>query len=224
MLIFLLTPIALVMSSSLWITTISFFISYFLIYLIGCNLYHRYWSHKQIQLNKKVEYIITVLGLFSMTGDPLNYARTHRWHHMKTDTDDDPHSPIHGKWHAFVGWMFKPRIDIPLLIIKDLLKTEFKYLQTLGKFQIIIVWSTIVFLGLLSVNIVAGLMLAMCCAFVFEMLVNAISHSETKEIKNIGWLCYITMSSYHGFHHAQPGVINYNDPARRLLSLIRSND
>ena len=143
---------------------------------------------------------------------------------MKTDTDDDPHSPIHGQWHAFIGWMIKPRKSIPLIVIKDLLKSEFRYLQTVGRFQIIIVWSTIVFLGMISINVVAGLMLAMCCAFILEMLVNAISHTTDKQIKNIKWLSYITMSSYHKDHHTKSDIVNFDDPSRILINLIKARD
>jgi len=219
--IVLLTLFSLILIKNLSIVLLSFIVFYFLIYLVGCNLYHRYWSHKQLTLSKPVEVITAVLGLFAMVGDPINYSKTHRWHHAKTDTDDDPHSPIHGRWHAFAGWMFKPRKSIPVFIIRDLLKPEFQYLQTLAKYQVVIVWSTLVVVALVSVDAFVGLLLAMTIAFVFEMLVNAVSHDpKTLEIKNLWLLPKITMSSYHGFHHAHPKTIDKNDPAKWLMTLL----
>lgn len=218
--------VVLTLSSLLFITNplivlVSFIISYFLVYLVGCNLYHRYWSHKQLRLRKSVEMITSVLGLFAMVGDPINYARTHRWHHAKTDTDDDPHSPVHGRWHAFAGWMFKPRKPIPIFVIKDLLKPQFLYLQVLAQHQVKIIWITLLVMALISIDMCIGLMLAMTVSFIVEMLVNVVSHDpKTLQIKNLWILPNITLSSYHGFHHAHPMTVSESDPAKWLLKLL----
>ena len=43
-------------------------------------------------------------------GTPVQWAGNHRYHHRHTDTELDPHSPVHqGFWYAHVGWYIGSR-------------------------------------------------------------------------------------------------------------------
>ena len=106
------------------VTMLSFLTSYVIIYIYGTNIfYHRYWSHRQFTTYPLIEKFFSVAGLMSLSGGPIGYVLMHRLHHAYSDTDKDPHSPIHGRYHAFAGWLFKSHnIPISIMVVKDLLK------------------------------------------------------------------------------------------------------
>ena len=43
--------------------------------------------------------------LFYLQGDPIEWASSHRYHHLHTDTPMDPHSPYEGFWWSHMGWL-----------------------------------------------------------------------------------------------------------------------
>lgn len=71
---------------------------------LGASLgYHRILTHKSAEMPKWFEYLIVTLGL--PVGTPVQWVGNHRAHHMCTDQDGDPHSPILGGfWFAHCGW------------------------------------------------------------------------------------------------------------------------
>lgn len=205
-----------------WSTVaISFCLTYTLTYLIGCNTYHRYWSHKQFKMRRWVEKTTAFLGLYALVGDPINYARTHRQHHAFADTWRDPHSPMHGRWHAFVGWMFKPGKKMGPTVIRDLLTPEYHYLQVLAGSQVYIVWMTWWVLACFPTGVLLGFVLAQVVAFILEMLVNAVGHDPVKggaiDRKLIAWLA---LASYHERHHKNAGVAHPGDPGWIVIKLL----
>lgn len=206
-----------------WLTALSFIVSYTLIYLIGCNTYHRYWAHRQFKMSKGMEQVTAILGLYACAGDPLNYARTHRQHHAFADTDKDPHSPTKGRWHAFVGWMFKDRPKVGPSIIRDMLTPEYHWLQSLAKYQVTVIWVTWWNLMLFPSSIMLGFVLAQIVAFILEMLVNAVGHhtdgSGAIDRKLIAWLA---LASYHAQHHANAGSPHEGDPGKIVIKLLES--
>lgn len=205
-----------------WSTvTISFIVTYVLTYLIGCNTYHRYWSHRQFKMRRWVEMTTVVLGLYALAGDPLNYARTHRQHHAFADTDKDPHSPMKGRWHAFVGWMFKDRVKAGPSIIRDLLKPQYAYLQVVAHEQVYIIWITWWVLACMPAGVLLGFVLAQVVSFVLEMLVNVIGHDPVKggalDRKFVAWSA---LASYHAKHHANAGAPHVGDPGWIVIKLL----
>jgi stearoyl-CoA desaturase (delta-9 desaturase) len=86
-----------------------FIVAYYLLAGLGVNLgYHRLLSHRALQLPKWLEHTLVILGL--PAGTPIQWAGNHRYHHAHTDTELDPHSPIHqGFWYAHVGWYLRSR-------------------------------------------------------------------------------------------------------------------
>lgn len=65
--------------------------------------YHRCLTHRSIRLKQYFEYLIIFLGL--PAGTPIQWVGNHRFHHIHSDRENDPHSPIvHGFWYAHNGW------------------------------------------------------------------------------------------------------------------------
>jgi fatty-acid desaturase len=57
------------------------------------TLFHRSYSHRQFDYHPWVEHPLRVWNWVWMGTGGRAWAILHRWHHAKTDTDEDPHSP-----------------------------------------------------------------------------------------------------------------------------------
>ena len=92
--------------SYLWFT--------FVMWVLTCGLgiavgYHRVFSHKTHVLPSWKENILLVLGTLSGQGASIFWIALHRgYHHPKSDTIHDIHSPVtHGVLTAFIGWQYR---------------------------------------------------------------------------------------------------------------------
>ena len=201
-----------------------FLMFYLLIYLIGYNFFHRAISHKQLEITKLGQSVVGYLGLFCMLGDALTYSLFHRYHHKYSDTIKDLHSPVHGRYHSFIGWMFKENnIGQYQFLIKDLNQSNFNILKFYNEYQYTIIWATIVAVSLMSYNLLLGLLLAMSTVFILEMLANSFlthSPSERKAVKN-KFYSWISLSTYHDFHHGNSDAIIQNDPMFHSVKLFK---
>lgn len=77
--------------------------------IAGCGIacgYHRVFSHKCFELPVWKENVVLFLGALGGQGSSITWTAIHRgYHHRKTDTLEDIHSPVHkGKLWAFVLW------------------------------------------------------------------------------------------------------------------------
>ena len=84
----------------------------FFMYLLGglgASLgYHRILTHRAAEMPKWLEYGFVLLGL--PAGTPIQWAGSHRAHHLHTDQEGDPHSPIvDGFWYAHCGWYIQSK-------------------------------------------------------------------------------------------------------------------
>jgi len=70
--------------------------------------YHRLLTHKSFKTSAVVQAILVFFGALH-SGSPLFWVGLHRLHHTKSDSDEDPHSPIHGFWWAHTGWLVGSR-------------------------------------------------------------------------------------------------------------------
>ena len=71
--------------------------------------YHRMLTHQGFQTSPIVRGLFVILGCMAFEGQPIAWAATHVMHHAHSDDDHDPHSPLHGFWHAHMGWLFSPK-------------------------------------------------------------------------------------------------------------------
>ena len=188
---------------------ICFVICYTLIYLVSGNIYHRYWSHKQFLANDIFIKITSVLGLFIMVGDPISYSKSHRYHHAHSDTDKDIHSPVHGIFHALIGWMFVKH-NLPLFLVRDLVTdTKNRYLATLAKHQIKIIWTVIILCYIINIHLFVGLIYAMILGFIMEMLTNALAHDGKRKFAVNNYpIAVISFTQLHREHHDNPASTN----------------
>jgi fatty-acid desaturase len=77
--------------------------------------YHRMLTHRAFTAKGPVWAVFVLLGALH-SGSPMVWVGLHRLHHTKSDGEGDPHSPIHGFWHAHAGWLIGTRAALPSLL------------------------------------------------------------------------------------------------------------
>ena len=70
--------------------------------------YHRLLTHRAFKTGRGVRAVLTVLGALT-GGSPVVWVGLHRFHHLKSDDEGDPHSPIDGVLWAHCGWLLGSR-------------------------------------------------------------------------------------------------------------------
>jgi fatty-acid desaturase len=222
-LLVLILTIALLTTISISYTVVlSFLMTYIIVYVVGFNMFHRYWAHKQFILSKPFQIIFAYIGLFTMAGDALTIARTHRYHHKHADTDKDLHSPVNGRFHSFIGWMLEDSTpNIPLSTVRDLLTPEYDYLKVYLKHQVKLIWGTLLVIGILSPEVLLGVTIGMCFSFLLEMFsASFLAHSvKTRSAVNSMFYAYMSLNTPHLDHHKNP-KLGDNDPAKPMLDLF----
>lgn len=68
---------------------------------------HRYFSHRSFVINPRLKIPLYWISCMSAQGSPIWWSALHvGYHHSYADQTKDIHSPIHGFWYAYMGWMF----------------------------------------------------------------------------------------------------------------------
>lgn len=202
------------------------FVISFLYHGLGITLgYHRLLSHRSYRVPKWFEHFIVMGGYLAFEGSPIFWVTTHRLHHKYSDQPGDPHSPRDGLWHAFLGWMLKPKVAYDkfesLRLCPDLFKDPLYRLLHLNHTR----WHALLCLGacilfrvllfvLLGPLAVAANLLGAFIPFCGALLVNSFGHTsslgyqnfETGEnSRNIWWVALLSLGEgWHNNHHAIP--------------------
>lgn len=67
--------------------------------------YHRYFAHRAYRTSRAFQALLALAGCLCTQKGVLWWASTHRHHHRRSDTPEDPHSPHHrGFWHSHLLW------------------------------------------------------------------------------------------------------------------------
>ncbi|MBK6768961.1 MAG: acyl-CoA desaturase [Ardenticatenales bacterium] len=83
--------------------------------------FHRMLTHRSFEAPVWVRAFWLALGSMAVEGGALNWAAIHAEHHVHSDQEGDPHSPLAGFWHAHFGWMWNgfgghPERYVPQLV------------------------------------------------------------------------------------------------------------
>jgi stearoyl-CoA desaturase (delta-9 desaturase) len=69
--------------------------------MVSSVVYHRYLAHRSIELNRWLARGLTLFLQGMAFAPPLTFVASHRFHHMHTDSSEDPYSPkVHGFWRV----------------------------------------------------------------------------------------------------------------------------
>ena len=69
--------------------------------------YHRYFAHGSFRTSRPFQFALAALGASAWQKGPLWWASHHTEHHLHSDRQDDPHSPVTGSFlWAHMGWFW----------------------------------------------------------------------------------------------------------------------
>ena len=70
-----------------------------------CLGFHRMLTHGSFETYRPVRWFLATVGTLAGEGPPIMWVAAHRKHHIHSDQDEDPHTPMHGGWWSHVLWM-----------------------------------------------------------------------------------------------------------------------
>lgn len=191
------------------IWTVLFYIA---VYWIGIQAgSHKLFSHKSWQPRYTlVTYAIAYLSCFGLMGGPITWTNLHRWHHVHSDSEQDPHSPRHGLLYSYIGWLMNPPA-IPFMVVRDLMRdARIVWINAHCRSLVAI---TLLTIAIVDYQVAVALALAMTITFHAEMSVNAFLHGQVNgewTAKNNAWLAIPSGgSTLHLNHHDSPGAYSF---------------
>lgn len=132
-----------------WHAMLLLLVAYFLYSGIGISMMmHRYWTHKSFEFKSDtVKWIFTWFALMAGRGSVIGWVYVHREHHTFSDTEKDPHSPLHKGWRVFFFHMMGYTGTLNKKIVRDLLTRS---QVDIDKYYVLIVLSGVASLLLIS--------------------------------------------------------------------------
>jgi stearoyl-CoA desaturase (delta-9 desaturase) len=176
--------------------------------------YHRYFSHRSFKTGRVMQVFLAFCAQTSFQKGVLWWAAHHRYHHRHSDKDDDLHSPRHGLWWSYAGWIFDDaatKTDVEQ--VKDLARyPELRVLDRHWYLPGIVLaigcyavagWSGLV------VGFVWGTILSHHATFANNCFAHVFGTRpfETEDLSRNNWfLALITLGEgWHNNHHRYPG-------------------
>lgn len=205
---------------------------------------HRYISHRAFTAREWIKPFLLWSACMSLQGSPIGWAAVHRGsHHRYSDTEQDAHSPIKGKWYAWHMWLHDWNRYFNAKYVTDLLRDPMQVWFAKNYEKIILI--SYVIIGLISIELLLfGFMIPAAIGLYQESNINVFCHSgnlgyrnfETKDnSRNVPFLAFITWGQgWHNNHHQRPssydfgtsvsGNISEYDPSLLLLKFIATKD
>ena len=179
---------------------------------------HRYYAHRSFEAKPWAQKFMAICGIFIYQGTHFAWVPFHRYHHEKSDTVEDTHSP-HNHLGVFDVWFtnWRQRI-LDHRLYADLLDDEF--LKFLHRNYLIIVSTPLILTALIDWRIPVFFFAIPSTITVHSgAIVNTIGHmwgyrnfETTDKTRNntffnlfFNWGC----SMLHNNHHAYPEKYNY---------------
>lgn len=182
----------------------------FLVFGVAIGL-HRGLSHRLLTPDSKLSWISLAFGTLSTLGRPVEWALIHRMHHLYSDSEADPHSPVQqGFWAVFSNtWRIsetsgKPRVSL----VRDLIAS--KAVQFFQRYYYFVIASYVA--GLSALFGLSGVVFGYCVPAVLcvlaTSLVNSVCHLGGKSRDSV-WVNLLTFGEgIHGRHHSEPKTVN----------------
>lgn len=168
--------------------------------------FHRLYAHKSYSAPSWWHKIGGVLGCLAFQGYSIVWVSVHRYHHAKSDTEKDPHSPQHkGPWWVFFMTTFsKPYIKNSV----DLMRDPWHVWMYRNYWFIIIGYISILAIAIEPRAILYAWWMPVSKAFYASTLVNSWCHGWSKKgspVLNSTVLGILSMGEgWHANHHDKP--------------------
>lgn len=191
---------------------------YYLFHQLGFSIgTHKLFAHRSFTPVTWFPYLSAIVGSICFYPNPVMTAIVHRMHHKYVDTDKDPHSPCHGRWHAFFGWLWKYQVPPPSARIGVDLIRDFPFLKTYEKIEWAVLPAFYVTLALISHWLFLACLLASVLSFAVGMIINAFSHNpgildDNKASNNKFLAKWVNPLFLHKDHHENESLYDYSTP------------
>ncbi len=205
-----------------WPALAVFFVLHWVTACLGITLgYHRLLTHGSLVVPSVLKYFFSICGMLSAEGSPLMWVAIHRKHHVHSDADEDPHTPLHGFWWSHMIWFYPLETRAQRLALyrrwaPDLLKdpvqrfldrTFILYPLLLG--ALLYAAGQYFFQQGLSF-VLWGLCARMVAAYHSTWFVNSATHKwgyrnyeTTDQSRNLWWVAVLSYGEgWHNNHHA----------------------
>ncbi len=222
-------------ASLIWI--ILSYACWVLIGVVGVGIfYHKYFAHKSFETYMPVETLGAYLGVLAGLGPPIGWIALHNDHHHKHADQNllDVHSPIHGKFSAYMGWQFS-KFSLKMDSAKRLLSK--KNLKFFGRHYFKTYWITAAVLFLVHPFLpVFALFVPGCIHYHVEGFISCFGHTKKIGYRNfdtadnsvnILWFGILSWGAgFHNNHHRYISAMHYQikpyeiDLSRLILFLI----
>ena len=166
-----------------------------------------------------LKFIFATGSAIGLSGDPVTWVGDHRFHHLKSDTEEDIHSPRHGFPYAHMMWLIRKPPSFrerSLRYAADVRKIWYCKLWENSALYVLphlavagVLFATLGFAGMLWCLYVPILIIYNC-----TWAVNSICHMKqfgyrsfetSDESKNNFWVGLGALGEgYHNNHHAKP--------------------
>ena len=227
-----------------WLGLLIGILSYIFIGKVGADIgFHRYFTHRSFEVTPIIRKYLLLNATIIGHGSVLLWVATHRIHHAKADTVDDPHSPIH---HGLVttwlrSWTTTNKPN--MMLMKDIIRDN--EIVFLHRHYFKVFYTYILLLVILST--ITSSLYPLLFLFAFPNagffneagMINSIGHLygytpyETKDnSKNNLLVNTLTFGNgLHNTHHARPNLYTCDvrgkwyeiDPMKYIVRAI-SND
>ena len=197
------------------------FLFYYIAALIGISIgYHRYFTHNSFKTNILFEYIMLFFGLICGGRSVLTWAAVHRMHHAKSDTAQDPHSPVYvGAWRVIASQWHVERI--PKKYVVTLIKNpRIVFFHRYGKY--IHLLYAVSMLWISSTAFIIFVVMPYILAWINFGLLNWITHKNGAPVDVPIMSLLAPGEGWHKYHHMHPSSYKLNkyDVAGWLIETV----
>lgn len=195
--------------------------------------YHRLLTHKSFSVSRNWEIFLTLWGALAFTGSSIGWVSVHRNHHRYSDTEKDPHSPVHRGSSILIA---SYKITPDKWGVRQLITDRFHLFLHRYYFGLLTLWATLffAFFGL------TGLMHLVLIPAVISVWVSTVSNYmnhtwgyrnyDTRDNSLNNWFnALLTFGEgWHNNHHAYPGAWNFGhkwwelDIGAQIIKLVRT--
>jgi fatty-acid desaturase len=194
-------------------------------HFLGCTSetigLHRYFSHRSFKVNKIWHIILIFICTLGISGPIVAWASIHRNHHKNSDTDSDPHSPIHRGIFSvfFANWWFyrhTPPTEISDYNNDSLLKFTCDYYYHINVafiLLLIVINPYLLFPLYFYPGIIGSLVSSTVNTYLHR---NGITHDS----KILAWI--IGGDGHHKYYHLHPSesIMPFPDGGKILINLV----
>lgn len=187
---------------------------------------HRLYIHRCVDVPKWVKRVVVYVSAICNTGSIMTWGMSHYLHHTKTDTIDDPHTPVFYGTRVLFGYYATDEImksgNKVFSAVKHIAKDKFASHVHRKYYLYVYSWPLLMLVlfgldGMLAYGLIpTGLSYISLHLLNYFSHVNLFgsyrNHETSDESRNVWWLLPFNFGeNWHNNHHNKPGARNLKE-------------